>query len=72
MEEEFKKEALLRLANKVKAVRTGLKITQEQANIDTKIHFGRVEQGKRDISYTTLLKICDYFKMSPEEFMKGL
>ncbi|AXT63686.1 XRE family transcriptional regulator [Aquimarina sp. AD10] len=43
-------------------------ITQEDALNDTGIHFGRIEQGKRDISFTTLHKICIYFEISLEDF----
>lgn len=61
---------LLKLANKVKKLRNSKGVTQEVALIDTGIHFGRIEQGKRDISLTTLLKICKYFEITPSEFFK--
>lgn len=62
------KNELLKLANRVKKLRSSKGVTQEIALIDTGIHFGRIEQGKRDISFTTLLKICKYFKITPSEF----
>lgn len=65
-------EPLLKLASRIKKLRLEKKLTQEDAYNDTGIHFGRIEQGKRDISFTTLKKICDYFDISLEElFSKG-
>lgn len=60
---------LLELAKKVKALRQGKGITQEDAFNDTGIHFGRIEQGKRDVSFSTLKKICDYFEITMSEFL---
>ncbi len=62
------KKELLKLAHKVKKLRTEKGVTQEDAYNDTGIHFGRIEQGKRDVSYTTLLKISIYFELSLQEF----
>ncbi|OEK07280.1 transcriptional regulator [Flavivirga aquatica] len=62
------KSLLILLAKRVKQLRTANKLTQEQAYNDTGIHFGRIEQGKRDASYTTIYKIADYFNLSMEEF----
>ena len=60
---------LLELAKKVKMLRENKGITQEDAFNDTGIHFGRIEQGKRDVSFSTLKKICDYFEVSMSEFL---
>lgn len=68
MEEYDKKELLNKLAKRVKELRSKKGITQEDALNDTGIHFGRIEQGKRDISFTTLLKICQYFQIPPKDF----
>jgi len=59
---------LLKLASKVKKLRAHKGVTQEMALNDTGIHFGRIEQGKRDISYTTLIKLCKYFDILISEF----
>ncbi|WP_281988545.1 helix-turn-helix domain-containing protein [Aquimarina aggregata] len=68
MKENDKNELLRKLANRVKMLRQQKGITQEDALNDTGIHFGRIEQGKRDISFTTLHKICIYFEISLEDF----
>lgn len=51
------------LAEKVKTYRLAKGVTQQEAYDDTGIHFGRIEQGKRDVSYTTLVKLCEYLEM---------
>lgn len=57
------KEVLLHLAKVIKELRKTKGVTQEQMYNDTGIHVARIEQGKRDISYTTLLKIAEYFEI---------
>lgn len=68
MKSDSKKERLLLLAKRVKQLRIEKGLTQEQAYNDTGIHFGRIEQGKRDASFSTLLQICTYFGITPKEF----
>ncbi|PKV48942.1 helix-turn-helix protein [Aquimarina sp. MAR_2010_214] len=68
MEEIDKKELLNILAKRIKELRSKKDVTQEDALNDTGIHFGRIEQGKRDISFSTLFKICQYFEISPKDF----
>lgn len=70
MESDSQNDILFKLAKRVKELRLGKKLTQEEAYNDTGIHFGRIEQGKRDISFTTLKKLCDYLDVSMEDFVK--
>ncbi len=70
MESETKKVILLELSRKIKKLRKERNLTQAECFIDTKIHFGRIEQAKRDISYTTLHKICEYFNIRLVDFFK--
>lgn len=55
------KELLLTLAKRLKELRKEKGVTQEDVYNDTGIHIARIEQGKRDISYTTLVRLTDYF-----------
>jgi transcriptional regulator with XRE-family HTH domain len=55
------KDLLLNLAAKLKGLRKTKNLTQEQVLNDTGIHIARIEQGTRDVSYTTLCKLADYF-----------
>jgi transcriptional regulator with XRE-family HTH domain len=62
------KELLLTLANRLKALRKQKNVTQEDVYNDTGIHVARIEQGKRDISFTTLCKLAEYFKVELNTF----
>ncbi len=55
---------LKKFASRVKQLRIEKGDTQIDAYNETGIHFGRIEQGKRDVSLTTIVKIADYFKIS--------
>ena len=70
MKKKDKKILLIQLAKRVKELRKVKGVTQADALTDTKILFSRIEQGKRDISFTTLYKICQYFEISMDEFLK--
>lgn len=59
------------LAERTKELRVQKDLTQLQCFHETNVHVGRIEQGKRDISFTTLIKLCDYFSITPEEFFEG-
>lgn len=60
-------ERLLYLAKKVKELRQKKGVSQEEAYNVTGIHFGRIEQGKRDVSYLTICKIIEYFDCPHKE-----
>ena len=59
-----KEEILLSFASRIKQLRLEKGLTQEEAYNDTGINFGRIEQGKRDASLTTLVKLAEYFGVS--------
>ncbi len=63
-------ELLLWLVERTKELRLQKNITQLQCFHETNVHIGRIEQGKRDISFTAFIKLCDYFNITPEEFFK--
>jgi DNA-binding XRE family transcriptional regulator len=66
---ESNKNILIDLAIKVKELRKLKGVTQEQVLNDTGIHIAGIEQGKRDISYTTLVKLATYFDVSLNDFI---
>ena len=72
MKEDDNKEILLELANRIKTLRNERKLTQAMCYDDTGINFGRIERGVRDVSFTTLIKICKYFNVSMNEFLKDI
>lgn len=63
---------LKKVALRIKQLRKEHKITQEVFLYDTGIDIGRIESIRRDISLTTIDRICKYFNISISEFFKGL
>jgi len=70
MSKKNDKSLLISLSKSVKELRSKKGVTQEEAYNDTGIHFGRIEQGRRDASFLTLNKLCSYFEITMEEFFK--
>ena len=68
MKKDNKELLLLKLAKRVKELRKIKGVTQEDDLNDTGIQFSRIEQGKRDIQLSTLLKLCEYFEISLLDF----
>lgn len=65
------KSILLALAKRVKTLRKEKGLTQTVCYIDTGINFGRIERGIRDISFTTFIKLCNYFEIEPKDFFNS-
>lgn len=72
MESTENSELLLALAQRVKELRAEKGVSQDQMSADTGINVGRIEQGKRDISFTTLKKICEYFGVTMSVFLSSI
>lgn len=71
MQKQFKnKELLNKVVLTVKEIRKSKNITLEVFYFDTGIHLARIEQGKQNITISTLSKICEYFEISLSEFFK--
>ena len=71
MKTKDKKVLLTQLAKRVKELRNIKGVTQADALTDTKILFSRIEQGDRDVSLTTLNKICNYFDITLVELFEN-
>lgn len=61
-------ELLLTLAKRLKELRKQKNVTQEDVYNDTGIHIARIEQGKRDVAYTTLCRLAAYFGVGLNDF----
>ncbi len=57
---------------RIKNLREERGVTQEVFFYETGINIGRIERARRDFSMTTLMSICKYFKITPEEFFSGI
>ncbi len=64
------------LLNKIiltlKEIRKSNNVTLEAFYFDTGIHLARIEQGKTNITVSTLSKICDYFDISLVDFFSKI
>lgn len=56
------------LAFCIKKIRKTKNMTLEAFYFDTGIHLARIEQGKQNITISTLSRICDYFEMNLSDF----
>lgn len=63
---------LKKVAVRIKELRKEHNVTQEVFLYDTSIDIGRIESVRRDISLTTIDRICKYFNISISEFFKGI
>lgn len=64
------KELLNKIILTIKEVRKSSGITLETFYFVTGIHLARIEQGKTNISVSTLSKICNYFEINLVDFFK--
>ncbi len=58
------------LAKVLKEERTYLAKTQQEVYQDIGMYIGRVEMGIRSINVTTLLKVCNYYKINVSEIFQ--
>lgn len=69
MPAQYKNDALLdEIIKTIKFIRKSKKITLEVFFFDTGIHLARIEQGKTNLTVSTLSKICEYFDISLKDF----
>jgi transcriptional regulator with XRE-family HTH domain len=52
----------------IKQLRKSKKITLEVFYFDTGIHLARIEQGKQNITISTLSEICKYLEIKLSDF----
>ena len=68
MAQKRNKKLAEKVAARIKELRTGKNIKQEDFYFDTGIHIGRLETGSFFIQIDTLYKICKYLNISLKEF----
>lgn len=62
------KDLLAEITFGIKTLREKKNITLETFFFDTGIHLARIEQGKTNITVSTLSQICRYFDISLKDF----
>jgi transcriptional regulator with XRE-family HTH domain len=69
MPKQFQNSELLQtIVDCIKTIRKSKKITLEIFYFDTGIHLARIEQGKQNITISTLSKICEYLGIELSDF----
>lgn len=69
MPQQYQDKALLdKIILTLKQVRKETGFTLETVYFDTGIHIARIEQGKTNITVSTLAKLCDYYNISLVHF----
>ena len=63
---------LLRLGRQLQAVRKDRNLTQRDVYQQTGIHAARIERGKVNLSFTTLLTLCQVLGVKMWEVLKAL
>lgn len=60
------------IVQKIKRLREDNNVTLEVFYFDTGIHLARIEQGKTNITISTLYRICQYFELTLSSFFEGI
>ncbi|WP_130735600.1 helix-turn-helix transcriptional regulator [Flavobacterium sp. J27] len=66
------KELLEKIILNIKELRKINHISLETFYFDTGIHLARIEQGKTNITVSTLSKICSYFNITLSDFFRKI
>jgi transcriptional regulator with XRE-family HTH domain len=65
-------ELLTKVISKIKKIRKDKNCTLENFYFDTGIHLARIEQGKTNLTVSTLSRICTYFEISLYQFFEDI
>ncbi len=63
---------LQRLGRQLQAVRKDHQLTQREVYSQTRIHVARIESGKVNLSFTSLLVLCQALGVKAWEVLKAL
>lgn len=61
---------LQKIALVIKQLRSNKNLSQADVYNDINIHIGRIETAKANLSVSTLLSLCKYFKIKISDFFK--
>lgn len=56
------------VAERLREIREGKKLSQRDVYIDTEINIGWIETGQRNPTISTLSRLCSYYGVSLKEF----
>lgn len=67
-----KKEYFKRIGLRIKMLRMERGLTARAVTHDVGLNIGRIENAGDDIRLGSILKLCEYFEISIQEFFEGL
>lgn len=59
---------LQKIALVLKELRESTNVTQDEVFDATKIHIGRIETARANVSISTISKLCEYFQIKLSDF----
>lgn len=71
MKQERDNAILEYIARKCKELRAERDVSQEIVYEDTGLHIGKIETAKKNVTISTLTKLCRYYGITIEEFFAG-
>lgn len=73
MGKHYKNERLIKaVGTKLRFIREELKLTQENVAFQSDIYLTDIENGYTNITIGKLVELCDLYKISLKDFIKGL
>lgn len=60
------------IARRLKEIRADRGLSQQRVTMDTGINISRYEVAERNITATTIGLLCKYYKISMQDFFKGI
>lgn len=73
MAKQYRNERLIEAVSKyLRQLREERGLSQEKVTFQKNIYLTRIENGYRDITLNTLMRLCDVYRITLHEFFKGL
>lgn len=73
MSKHHRNERLIKaVGTRLRLIREDLKMTQEDVAFQKDIYLTNIENGYTNITIGKLVELCDLYKISMKEFIKGL
>lgn len=73
MAKQYRNEKLIQAVSKhLRQLREERGLSQEKVTFQKNIYLTRIENGYRDITLNTLMRLCDIYQITLREFFKGL
>lgn len=60
------------VGERLRTLRLERGLSQEKVYFQTNIHLSNIENGRRDMTFVTLLELCDTYNITIREFFDGL